>query len=101
MQYAIIRLQGQQFKVSEGEEFLVNKLAAGEKPEAEVLMISSDGKAKIGTPTVKGAKISLKVVEKEEKGKKLHVYKFKSKSKYRRKIGSRQKFTRLKVSKIS
>jgi len=101
MKYAIIRLQGQQFKVSEGEEFLVNKLKTGTKPEAEILMIADEGKSKIGTPTVKGAKISLKILEEEEKGKKIHVYKYKSKSRYRRKIGSRPKFTRLLVSKIS
>ena len=101
MKYAVIQIQGQQFKVSEGQEFLVNKLAEGEKPEAEVLLVSDGENVQIGTPNVEKAKISLKVVSELEKGEKIYVFKYKSKSRYRRKTGSRAKFTRLLVEKIS
>ncbi len=97
--YAVIRVKGSQYKVSLGEEFLVGKVA-DEELEAEVLMVSSDGKVKVGVPKVKGAKVSLSVLEREEKGKKLHVRTFKAKSKYRRKIGFRPVHSRLKVEKI-
>lgn len=100
MNYAIIRVKGKQYKVVEGDEVLVGKLS-GEKPEVEVLMLSKDGKVKLGTPTVKDAKVKCIVVEKEEKGKKLHVKKFKAKSRYRKKIGFRPVYSRLLIEKIS
>lgn len=98
--YAIIRIKGHQYKVEEGDELLVDKLGEKEKPEAEVLLLKNK-KVKVGTPTVKGAKVSLKVVEKEEKGEKLYVETFKAKSRYRRKKGFRPVFTRLRVEKIT
>lgn len=97
--YAVIKLKNSQFKVSEGDEILVDKLS--EKPDAEVLMVVEDGKVKLGKPKVKGAKVILKVIEEKEKGKKIHVQKYKAKSRYRRKIGFRPVFTRLKAQKIS
>lgn len=97
--YAVIRLKGQQFKVSEGDEILVGKLGSG-KPEADVLLVADGGKVKVGKPMVRGAKVKLKVLESEEKGKKLYVQKYKAKSRYRRKYGFRPVYTRLLVEKI-
>ena len=99
--YAIIKIKGQQFKVKEGDEILVGKLGEKEKPEADVLLIKKDKTVKIGKPTVKDGKVMLKVLEKEEKGKKLHVETFKAKSRYRRKIGFRPIYSRLQIIKIS
>jgi large subunit ribosomal protein L21 len=98
--YAVIRMKGHQFRVEEGDELLVDKLGKKEKPEAQVLLVKNK-KVKIGTPTVKGASVKLKVLEKEEKGEKLHVETFKAKSRYRRKVGFRPVFTRLRVDKIT
>lgn len=98
--YAVIRIKGHQFKVKEGDELLVDKLGEKEKAKPEVLLVKNK-KAKIGTPTVKGASVKLKVLKKEEKGEKLHVETFKAKSRYRRKVGFRPVFTRLKVEKIA
>ncbi|MFC1649153.1 50S ribosomal protein L21 [Patescibacteria group bacterium] len=100
MKYAIIKIQGSQHKVSEGDEILVDKLST-DKPEAKVLMIVDKGKIKLGKPEVGGAKITLKLLKPLEKGKKLTVSKFKAKSRYRRKIGFRPKYSRLLVQKIS
>ena len=99
MDYAVIRLQGQQFKVSKGDEILVGKMKS-KKPEADVLLVSKDGKVSIGTPVVKSASVKLEVVSEAEKGEKLHVRKFKSKSRYRRTIGFRPTYTRLLVKSI-
>ena len=99
--YAVIRLKGQQFKVEEGDEILVGKLAEKEKPEADVLLVANGKGVKVGKPTVSGAKVSLKILEAEEKGEKLHVMTYKAKSRYRRKIGFRPVYTRLLVQKIT
>lgn len=101
MKYAIIKIKGVQYKVSEGDEVLVGKLGEKEKPEAEVLLVVSDGKVKIGKPVVKGAKVKLKVVKQEEKGKKLKILKYKAKSRYRKRMGFRPVYTRLLVEQIS
>ena len=100
MKYAVVRIQGHQYKVAEGEEVLVDKIADPKKVEAEVLLVAVDGKTKIGKPTVKGAKVTFKVLKDEEKGEKIHVRKYKSKSRYRKHTGFRAQYTRLLVQKI-
>ena len=100
MKYAVIRLKGHQHKVTEGEEFLVDFLG-GVKPEPEILLISDGEKVEIGTPVLTDAKITLKILEELEKGKKIYVQKFRAKSRYRKKIGHRPKYTRLQVGKIT
>ncbi len=100
MKYAVIKIQGHQYQVSEKEEILVDFLGET-KPEPEVLLISDEGKVKVGKPTVKEGKVTLKVVEPEVKGEKIYVRKYKAKSRYRRKIGFRPKYSKLLVQKIS
>ena len=101
VKYAVVRIQGHQYKVAEGDEVLVDKVADPKKVEAEVLLVVSDDKAKIGKPIVKDAKVSFKVLKDEEKGEKIHVRKYKSKSRYRKHTGFRAVFTRLLVQKIA
>ncbi len=93
--YAVIRMQGHQYKVEEGQEFLV-PLLGETKPEAEVLMVVDEKGVKIGTPTVTGAKVELKVIE-DTKGEKIYVAKYKAKSRYRKRTGFRAKLTKLQV----
>jgi large subunit ribosomal protein L21 len=100
MKYAVIKIQGHQYKVSEGDEILVDKLA-GDIAEAEVLMVADEGKATLGQPVVEKAKVSLKVIEPEVKGEKIFIKKYKAKSRYRRKTGFRPKYSKLLVQKIS
>jgi len=100
MQYAVIRIKGSQYKVSEGDEILVDKVGDKEEVEPEVLLVRDDKSVKIGVPQVKGAKVILKKLG-EEKGKKIYVIKYKSKSRYRRKIGSRPQYTRLSIESIA
>ena len=99
MDYAVVRIKGHQYKVSEGQEVLVDRIQDG-KVEADVLLVSKEGKVKVGKPVVKDAKVTIKVVG-DEKGEKIDVYKYKSKSRYRRHTGFRAQLTRLLVQKIS
>ena len=100
MKYAVIRIKGNQYKVTEGQELLVDRLK-DTKIKPEVLLLVNNGKISIGKPTVKDAKVKIKVIEEEEKGKKIHIQKFRAKSRYRRKMGFRPLHTRLLVEKIS
>lgn len=99
MNYAVIRVKGSQFKVSEKSEILVDKIGEGEKIEPEVLLLKTDKELKIGDPVISGVKIGFKNLG-EEKGEKIHVYKFKSKSRYRKHIGSRAKYSRILIESI-
>ena len=98
--YAVIKIKGVQYKISEKDEILVNFLD-DDKPDPKVLLVVDDGKVLIGKPEVKGAKVDLKILENKLKGKKITVSKYKAKSRYRRKIGFRPLYTRLLVEKIS
>lgn len=103
--FAVIEIKGQQFRVSEDDIILVNLLGdvkTGDKIEAEkVLMIADeDGSdVKIGTPLL-NASVQLEVIEAEEKGEKIYIFKMKAKKRYRRKAGHRSIYSRLQVKKI-
>jgi len=98
MKYAIIRLNDRQYKVSEGDEFLVDGFIK-ESPEFEVLMLVDGEKVEVGQPVLSKAKLKVKVVS-EEKGEKIYVSKYKAKSRYRKRTGFRSQNTRLLVEKI-
>jgi len=102
MKYAIVKIGGTQYKVSEGDEIVVDKLPEEEKKKVEfknVLLVVDEKKAKIGDPLVRGAKIQTTVLE-QFKGEKIRVTTFKAKSRYRRVKGFRPQLTRLKINKI-
>ncbi len=98
--YAVIRLQGKQYKVSEKDEILVDKML-DLKAEAEVLLFSDGEEVKVGKPVLTDVKVKLKVLAEMEKGEKIEVYKFKAKSRYRKHIGFRPQYTKLLVEKIA
>ena len=96
---AIIKTGGKQYYVSEGDVIYVEKLDknAGDKVVFdEVLFV--DGKA--GNPYVKGASVEC-TVEKHGKQKKIIVFKYRPKKKFRKKQGHRQPYTKLVVKKIN
>ncbi len=102
MDYAIVKIGGKQYKVSVGDVVEVNRLAAEKDKKVkfdEVLLVSSDGKVKVGAPTVKGAKVTATVLE-NKKGEKIRISKFKSKVRYRRTSGFRPLLSLLKIDKI-
>lgn len=100
--YAIIETGGKQYKVEEGQELVIEKLAA-EADETvtvdKVLLVNKDGAITVGKPFVEGAKVNLKVVE-NGKARKITVFKYKPKKNYRRKKGHRQPFSRVVVESI-
>lgn len=101
--YAIIETGGKQYRVQEGDTLFVEKIdvAAGETVEFDkVLAVSNAGSLSVGTPFVEGAKVEASVVE-QGKGKKIIVFKYKSKKDYRRKQGHRQPHTKIKIEKIN
>ncbi len=100
--YAIFEIGGKQYKVSPGQILDVERLdvAEGNTIELErVLLIADDEKITVGTPAVNGAKV-VATSQGEGKGKKVIVFKYKPKTRYRKKTGHRQVYTRLIIDKI-
>jgi len=100
--YAIIETGGKQYKVNPGQTIDVERLDAAEGETVElnrVLLIGDGARVIAGTPTVDGAKV-VATSQGERKGKKVIVFKYKSKVRYHRKTGHRQPYTRLVIDKI-
>ena len=96
---AIFVTGGKQYIVEEGQEIYVEKL--NNEVDSEVVfdeVLYVDGK--VGTPTVKGAKVVAKVL-KQGKQKKILVFKYKPKKKYRKTQGHRQPYTKIVIKSIS
>lgn len=103
MKYAIIAISGTQYKVEENKVITVDKLDLEEKKTgtvADVLLTVNDDQVSVGQPTVKGASVDYEVV-KNYQGEKLRVFKYKSKSRYRKTQGFRAQLTDLKITKIN
>ncbi len=103
--YAIVEIQGQQFKAEAGRylyvQYLGDEKKEGEKVEFDkVLLVDADGDVKVGLPTVEGAKVSCEVLEPLVKGDKVLVFKKKRRKGYRRLNGHRQYFTKVMVKEI-
>jgi len=100
--FAIVETGGKQYRVAEGEVIEVEKLAV---PEGEtvtldrVLMVGDDRNVRVGKPLVEGAKVQARVVD-QRRGRKIIVFKYKPKERYRRKAGHRQSLTRLQIERI-
>lgn len=101
MKYAVIQMQGHQYLVKEKQTIQVDKLADPKKPEFDVLLVVDEKKISVGKPFVKGAKITLKVIDEVVKGKKVEVFKYKSKSRYRKRKGFRPKYSNIFINTIS
>jgi large subunit ribosomal protein L21 len=100
--YAIVRIGGRQYHAEVGQTIVTEKLPyeVGEALDFDdVLLVKEENGIQVGQPTVSGAVVKAKVVE-QFKGKKIIVFKYKSKNRYRRKQGHRQRYTRLMVNEI-
>ena len=101
--FAVIKLAGSQLKISEGSMFEVNKLdgAKGDKiVVTDVLLVVDGSDVKVGTPVVEGAKVTL-IIDSQKKGEKVDSFRYKSKSRYRKRHGFRPEITRVKVESIA
>jgi large subunit ribosomal protein L21 len=102
MDYAIFRTGGKQYRVKPGDVLDVEKLPldVGAVAEfGEVLAVSDGGQVTFGTPQVVGVRV-LAQVQDQHKDRKLIVFKYKSKTRYRRKLGHRQNLTRVVIQDI-
>jgi large subunit ribosomal protein L21 len=104
MKYAVIQLAGKQFRVSEGDQITIDRVAAadwknGKMTVKDVLLTRSDDAVQVGAPFVDGASVGLELVQ-DQKGEKIRVFKYKAKSRYRRTNGHRQAQTVVKVASI-
>ena len=100
--YAIVECGGRQYRAEEGHSFSVEKLPyeVGEQIELDnVLLLSNDGAVTIGQPTINGATVHA-TVTKQYRGKKIFVWKYKPKKRYRKRRGHRQSYTQLKIDSI-
>ena len=102
--YAVIEDSGQQFRVLEGDVLDVDLRDVDEKGEHikfdRVLLVKEDDKVKIGTPLVKNAKVIGEVVTPVKKGPKVSTYRLRRRKASRKKTGHRQKYTRVKITRI-
>ena len=99
--YAVIETGGKQYRVEANDPIYGEKLVANEGEEVtldKVLVLGGES-LKVGAPYVEGAKVTAKVV-KNGKGKKIHVFTYRSKKGSKRALGHRQPYTKLVVEAI-
>lgn len=100
--YAIIETGGKQIRVEAGQTIFVEKLevAEGETVTFDRVLLVGGDSVKVGSPIVAGATVTAKV-EKQGKGKKITVFKYKPKKNNHRKLGHRQPYTKLTIEAIN
>ena len=100
--YAVIQTGGKQYRVQPGDVIDVEKLeeeVGARVALSDVLLVGEDDAVSVGTPTVDGAQVTAEVAD-QFRGPKIIVYKYKAKTRYRRKNGHRQSYTRLRIRHI-
>ena len=102
--YAIVEINGQQFRTEAGKKLFVHHIEgaeAGQTVEFErVLLADNDGKITVGAPDIKGAKVVAEVVTPLVKGDKVLVFHKKRRKGYRKLNGHRQQFTELTIKEV-
>ena len=102
--YAIVEINGQQFKASEGAKLYVHHMKDVKEGQAvefeKVLLVDADGAVKVGAPTVEGAKVTAEVVNPLVKGDKVIVFKMKRRKDYRKRNGHRQQYTEIVIKSV-
>jgi large subunit ribosomal protein L21 len=101
MKKAVVKIGGKQFIVSEKETLLVDLLPEGTKELALDALLVIDGETTaVGTPTVKGVKVTAKVVTDLVKGDKIRVIRYKAKKRVHKENGHRQKYSKVEITSI-
>ncbi len=102
--FAVIETGGKQYRVSPGSKLRVEKLkaeAGGAFTFDKVLLIASEkDEVSLGRPYISGAKVEARVIRNARERKKI-VFRYHSKTRYRKKKGHRQNFTEVEIIKIS
>jgi len=100
--YAVVQTGGKQYKVREGEVLRVERLPGkkGEQVTFEQVLLFSDGETlRIGQPRLEGMTVSGHILE-QDRNKKIIVFKYKRRKRYRRKQGHRQEYTAVQIDRI-
>ncbi len=101
MKKAVIKVGGKQYLVAEKETLLVDLLPEGtEELELDALLVIDGDDVKVGTPTVKGAKVKAKVTAPLVKGDKIRIIRFKAKKRIHKEMGHRQKYSAIEITSI-
>ena len=102
--YAIVEMNGQQFKVEKGKKMFVHHIQNAESGQTiefeRVLLVDADGAVTVGTPTVSGAKVVCEIVSPLVKGDKVLVFHKKRRKGHRKLNGHRQQFTEVNITDI-
>ncbi|MCD6319931.1 MAG: 50S ribosomal protein L21 [Candidatus Desulfofervidaceae bacterium] len=101
--YAIVETGGKQYRVQPGDIIRVERLPGETGEEVlfdKVLLVADGQEVKVGQPVVEGAKVK-GVIVKQDRGRKVIVFKFKRRKRYHRKRGHRQYFTAVKIEEIN
>src|SRR5574344_1751034 len=102
--YAIVEINGQQFKAEGGKKLFVHHMkdvAEGQAVEFDkVLLVDNDGTVTVGAPTVSGAKVVCEVVNPLVKGDKVIVFKMKRRKDFRVRNGHREQFTEVEIKSV-
>ena len=102
--YAVIRTGGKQYRVTPGQRLVVERLDGERGDEVafdDVLLVrSDDGAVAVGAPTLDDASVKAEIAE-QKRARKIPVFKYKSKTRYRRLRGHRQQETHLRISEIA
>ena len=100
---AVIVTGGKQYTVAEGDVLYIEKLEVEAEATVkfdQVLAVLDGENSKIGTPVVEGASVEAKAI-KNGKGKKIDVFKYQAKKNEKKKIGHRQPYTKVEITKIA
>ena len=102
--YAIVEINGQQFKAEEGKKLFVHHMKDAQEGQTvefeKVLLVDNDGAITVGAPTVDGAKVVCEVVQPLVKGEKIIVFKMKRRKDSRKRNGHRQQYTQVEVKSV-
>lgn len=102
MKKAVIKAGGKQYLVVEGETINIDHLSEDKKTlEFVPIMVIDDTKTTVGTPEVKGAKVTASVIEQLVKGDKVTAIRYKPKKRVSKVRGHRQQYTQIKINKIA
>lgn len=102
--YAIVEINGQQFKAEQGKFLYVNHIKGSEEGQTvefdKVLLVGGEDAVRVGTPTVEGAKVVCEILSPLVKGDKIIVFKMKRRKDYRKKNGHRSQFTKVLIKEV-
>jgi len=102
--YAIVEINGQQFKAEQGKKLFVTHMKNVEEGQTvefdKVLLVDKEGSVQVGAPTIDGAKVVCEVLNPLVKGDKVIVFKMKRRKDYRKKNGFRAQYTQVEIKEV-